>query len=189
MARPDEIVKSSWMSTLASTAVVIAALYMAKSLLVPLTLAVLLSFLLMPVCDWLERRQVGPYPGCVGDGHPGLHDAGDRGLDRSRSNDPFGPQDPRVSEQYPGEAKLGERVRSSRAEQDHKKSAGSWPESLAFRTDRRATRDHRTALLGARHLLANEPTANLWRHVRHTARDVGHNRHRHRARGVLPDPA
>ena len=62
MTRPDEIVKSSWMSTLASTAVVIAALYMAKSLLVPLTLAVLLSFLLMPVCDWLERRRLGRIP-------------------------------------------------------------------------------------------------------------------------------
>src|ERR1044072_4082087 len=59
MTRPDEIVKTSWMSTLASTAVVIAALYMAKSLLVPLTLAVLLSFLLMPVCDWLERWGLG----------------------------------------------------------------------------------------------------------------------------------
>ena len=62
MARPDEIVKSSWMSTLASTAVVIAALYMAKSLLVPLTLAVLLSFLLMPVCEWLERRRFARIP-------------------------------------------------------------------------------------------------------------------------------
>ena len=62
MARPDEVVKTSWMSTLASTAVVIAALYMAKSLLVPLTLAVLLSFLLMPVCDWLERRRLGRIP-------------------------------------------------------------------------------------------------------------------------------
>jgi predicted PurR-regulated permease PerM len=62
MARSDEIGKSSWMSTLASTAVVIAALYMAKSLLVPLTLAVLLSFLLMPVCEWLERRRLGRIP-------------------------------------------------------------------------------------------------------------------------------
>ena len=51
MARAEEIVKSSWISTLASTAIVIAALYLAKSLLVPLTLAALLSFLLMPVCD------------------------------------------------------------------------------------------------------------------------------------------
>jgi predicted PurR-regulated permease PerM len=62
MARPDEIAKSPWMSTLASTAVVIAALYLAKSLLVPLTLAVLLSFLLMPVCEWLERRRLGRIP-------------------------------------------------------------------------------------------------------------------------------
>ncbi len=61
-APSDQFAKSSWMSTLASTAVVIAALYMAKSLLVPLTLAVLLSFLLMPVCDWLECRRFGRVP-------------------------------------------------------------------------------------------------------------------------------
>jgi len=47
---------------LASIAVVIAALYLAKGLLVPLTLAVLLSFLLSPVCDWLERRWLGRIP-------------------------------------------------------------------------------------------------------------------------------
>ncbi|HVC92270.1 MAG TPA: AI-2E family transporter [Pirellulales bacterium] len=62
MARPDEIAKSSWMLTLASIAVVIAALYFAKAVLVPLTLAVLLSFLLSPVCDWLERRRLGRVP-------------------------------------------------------------------------------------------------------------------------------
>ncbi len=62
MAPSGQFAKSAWMSTLASTAVVIAALYMAKSLLVPLTLAVLLSFLLMPVCDWLERRRFGRIP-------------------------------------------------------------------------------------------------------------------------------
>lgn len=62
MARTDESIKSSWISTLASAAVVIAALYMAKSLLVPLTLAVLLSFLLMPVCDRLERWRLGRIP-------------------------------------------------------------------------------------------------------------------------------
>jgi predicted PurR-regulated permease PerM len=62
MTRPDELAKQSWTSTLASTAIVITALYMAKSLLVPLTLAVLLSFLLMPVCDWFERRRSGRIP-------------------------------------------------------------------------------------------------------------------------------
>ena len=62
MASSDKVAKSSWMLTLASIAVVIAALYLAKGLLVPLTLAVLLSFLLSPVCDWLERRRLGRIP-------------------------------------------------------------------------------------------------------------------------------
>lgn len=62
MANPDRVAKSSWMVTLASIAVVIAALYLAKGVLVPLTLTVLLSFLLSPVCDWLERRGLGRIP-------------------------------------------------------------------------------------------------------------------------------
>ena len=53
MAPSDKFAKSAWM--LASTAVVVAALYLAKDVLVPLTLAILLSFLLSPICDWLER--------------------------------------------------------------------------------------------------------------------------------------
>ena len=56
----DQFVKSAWM--LAATAVVVAALFLAKGVLVPLTLAVLLSFLLSPVCDWLERRKLGRIP-------------------------------------------------------------------------------------------------------------------------------
>jgi predicted PurR-regulated permease PerM len=47
---------------LASIAVVVAALYLAKGVLVPLTLAVLLSFLFSPLCDWLERRRLGRIP-------------------------------------------------------------------------------------------------------------------------------
>src|SRR3972149_2499567 len=62
MASSDQFSKFSWMLTLASIAVVIAALYLAKGVLVPLTLAVLLSFLLSPVCDWLERRRLGRIP-------------------------------------------------------------------------------------------------------------------------------
>jgi predicted PurR-regulated permease PerM len=57
MARLDKIAESSWILTLASIAVVIAVLYLAKGVLIPFTLAVLLSFLLSPVCDWLERRR------------------------------------------------------------------------------------------------------------------------------------
>src|SRR5688572_31606332 len=60
MAPSDQFTKSAWM--LASIAVVVAALYLAKGILVPLTLAVLLSFLLSPVCDWLERRRLGRVP-------------------------------------------------------------------------------------------------------------------------------
>src|ERR1700676_4932047 len=48
--------------TLASIAVIVAALYLAKEVLVPLTLAVLLSFLLSPICDWLERRGLARVP-------------------------------------------------------------------------------------------------------------------------------
>lgn len=62
MARPEGIARSSWMPTLASIAVIVVALYLAKGVLVPLTLAALLSFLLSPVCDWLERRKVGRIP-------------------------------------------------------------------------------------------------------------------------------
>jgi predicted PurR-regulated permease PerM/CheY-like chemotaxis protein len=62
MARPGEGAKASWIMTLASIAVVVAALYLAKGLLVPLTLAVLLSFMLSPLCDWLERRWLGRIP-------------------------------------------------------------------------------------------------------------------------------
>jgi predicted PurR-regulated permease PerM len=62
MASLVKIAKSTWMLTLASIAVVIAALYLAKGVLIPLTLAVLLTFLLCPVCDWLERRRLGRIP-------------------------------------------------------------------------------------------------------------------------------
>ncbi len=60
MQQSDQFAKSAWM--LASVAVVVAALYLAKSVLAPLTLAVLLSFMLSPVCEWLERRRLGRIP-------------------------------------------------------------------------------------------------------------------------------
>lgn len=60
MAATDHLAKSARM--LASIAVIVAALYVAKGVLVPITLAVLLSFLLSPVCDWLERHWLGRVP-------------------------------------------------------------------------------------------------------------------------------
>ncbi len=62
MASSEPFAKLSWMLTLASIAVVTGALYLAKGVLVPLTLAVLLSFLLSPVCDRLERWRIGRIP-------------------------------------------------------------------------------------------------------------------------------
>ena len=62
MSSSDHFAKSSWMLTLASLAGVVAVLYLAKGVLIPLTLAVLLSFLLAPVCGWLERRKLGRIP-------------------------------------------------------------------------------------------------------------------------------
>jgi len=62
MGSSEHFIKSSWMLTLASLAGVVAALYLARGVLIPLTLAVLLSFLLAPVCGWLERRKLGRIP-------------------------------------------------------------------------------------------------------------------------------
>ncbi len=62
MTRQDKISQASWMTMPASIAVIIAGLYLAKGILVPCTLAVLLSFLLSPVCDWLERWKLGRIP-------------------------------------------------------------------------------------------------------------------------------
>ena len=56
----DQFARSA--RVLTAIGVVVAALYLAKGVLVPLTLAVLLSFLFCPVCEWLERRKLGRIP-------------------------------------------------------------------------------------------------------------------------------
>jgi predicted PurR-regulated permease PerM len=63
MVPSDQFGKSA--RVLASIAVVVGALYLAKGVLVPVTLAVLLSFLLSPVCDRLERHWLGRIPAVV----------------------------------------------------------------------------------------------------------------------------
>ncbi len=60
IASLDQYVESARM--LGAVAVVVAALYLAKGVLVPLALAVLLSFLVSSVCDWLERHRLGRIP-------------------------------------------------------------------------------------------------------------------------------
>jgi predicted PurR-regulated permease PerM/CheY-like chemotaxis protein len=62
LAGPRGGAKSSLLLTLASFVVLVAALYLAKGVLIPLTLAVLLTFLLSPVCDRLERWKLSRIP-------------------------------------------------------------------------------------------------------------------------------
>jgi predicted PurR-regulated permease PerM len=62
MSRPDKIPQASWMTMPASIAVIIVGLYLAKGILVPCIMAILLSFLLSPVCDLLERWKLGRIP-------------------------------------------------------------------------------------------------------------------------------
>jgi len=83
----------------------------------PVQLGILLSFLLSPVCDWLERWRLGGSRRCC-DCHGGLHRAGAFWRGRQRSGRVTSLQNPRVQRQYRGEAQLCERVRSRRAEQN-----------------------------------------------------------------------
>ena len=90
MAPSDQLAKSARM--LASIAVVVAALYLAKGVLVPLTLAVLLSFLLSPVCDWLERHWLGRIPAVLVTALVGFAMLGVAVWTGGGSNDRPGPQ-------------------------------------------------------------------------------------------------
>ena len=55
----------SYLVTVVTAVVIIAALYFFKELLVPLALALLLSFLLTPPVTWLERLKIGRVPACL----------------------------------------------------------------------------------------------------------------------------
>ena len=92
MASAEPFAKLSWMLTLASIAVVTGALYLAKGVLVPLTLAVLLSFLLSPICDRLERWRVGRIPAVVVTAMLAFTLLGRRGMDGRGPNDQPRPQ-------------------------------------------------------------------------------------------------
>lgn len=65
MTHSEHFSKSAGMLTLVSLAVTVAVLYLAKGVLVPLMLALLLSFLLAPICDRLERWKLGRVPSVV----------------------------------------------------------------------------------------------------------------------------
>src|SRR5215208_3630692 len=65
MARPVDLAKGSRFLILASICVVVAALYFAQEVLIPLALAVLITFLLAPLVTRLERWKLGRVPSVV----------------------------------------------------------------------------------------------------------------------------
>src|SRR5436305_485637 len=62
MARSVEQNKNSRLLIMASLCVVVAALFFAREVLVPLALAMLLSFLFTPVVRWLEKLKLSRAP-------------------------------------------------------------------------------------------------------------------------------
>src|SRR3954468_23409273 len=65
MARSDPVVRSSRFVMLASICVIVAALYLAQEVLIPLACAMLLSFLLAPLVRRLERMRVPRVPSVI----------------------------------------------------------------------------------------------------------------------------
>ncbi len=52
----------AWLWSSLTLVLIVVTLYVAKSLLMPLALAILLSFLLSPVCSWMEGWGLGRIP-------------------------------------------------------------------------------------------------------------------------------
>ena len=62
---PSEVYLMPFLSVLASLVLVIASLYWAKAVLIPLALALMLTFLLQPIVAALHRRGLGHMPAVV----------------------------------------------------------------------------------------------------------------------------
>ena len=65
LIRPANATPTSRLLTLVSIVVVIAGLYFGRQVLIPLALAVVLSFLFSPAVSWLERRRLGRVPSVI----------------------------------------------------------------------------------------------------------------------------
>jgi predicted PurR-regulated permease PerM len=62
---PAETPSLRGLTTLAVTVVIVAALYFGREVLVPITLAILLSFVLAPLADLIRRTRVGRVPAVI----------------------------------------------------------------------------------------------------------------------------
>ena len=71
MARPVQLARGSKFIVLASVCVVVGALYFAREVLVPLALAILLTFLLAPLVRRLERVGLSRVPATLVSSEPG----------------------------------------------------------------------------------------------------------------------
>ena len=186
MTRPDEIIKTTWMSTLASTAVVIAALYLAKGLLVPLTLAVLLSFLLMPVCDWLERRRLRRIPAVLVTAILGFTMLGIVVWIAVVQMTHLAPKIPEYQANF--QAKLSSaNAYAVAALSKITKTGQDIGQNLSLSEadhEPQGTSEHPFSVRVLS--LAAEPTGSLWWHVRHRVGGIRLGRPRHRSGRVLP---
>ena len=187
MAPSDQFTKSAWM--LASIAVVVAALYLAKGVLVPLTLAVLLSFLLSPVCDWLERRRLGRIPAVLVTAILGFAVLGIAAWTAVVQMTDLAPKMPEYQDNLQAKLHSTNDYVSAALSKVTRTAEGFGQNLPQSEQAEQPQGTDRAALLGSRAFLAGEPTASHWRNVRHTARGAGLGRHRHRARGLLPGPA
>ena len=187
MAPLDQFVKSAWM--LGATAVVVAALYLAKGVLVPLTLAVLLSFLLSPVCDWLERRRLGRIPAVLLTAILGFAVLGIAAWTAVVQMTALAPKMPEYQDNL--QAKLhavndyfiAALSKVTRTAEDIGQNLPQAQQAKAPAGDRRA------ALFGSRAFRAGESPATPGSNLRHAGRGLGPGRHRRHSRGFLSGPA
>ncbi len=168
MAPSSQFTKSAWM--LASIAVVVAALYLAKGVLVPLTLAVLLSFLLSPVCDWLERRRLGRIPAVLVTAILGFTVLGAATWTAVVQMTELAPKMPEYQENLQAKLHSTNDYVSAALSKVTRTAQGMGQNLSPSEQAEAAARDQRTALLGSRAFLAGEPAASHWWNVRHAAR-------------------
>ena len=185
MALPTEKAKPSWILTLASIAIVIAAVYLAKGVLVPLTLAVLLSFLLSPLCDWLERRGLGRIPAVLLTAFLGFTVLGIATWTATDQMTRLAPKIPEYQQNL--EAKLGS-VNGYAVAALSKVTSTAQGMGQGLTPSEPADGTNELPFSVRRAFLSGQPTASVWWHVRHPAGGARNHRHRDRAGGVFPGP-
>ena len=168
---------------------VVAVLYLAKGVLVPLTLAVLLSFLLSPVCDWLERLRLSRIPAVLLTAILGFAVLGLAAWIAVVQMTALAPKMPEYQANL--QAKLhAVNDYSIAALRKLTRTAEDAGENLPQAQQAKPPQgtDERPYSV---HILSEpvSPLQLLGRHLRHPGRGLGHGRHRRDSRGFLSRPA